>query len=175
MVRDGCATCHATLEPLAAYFSRVEETGWVFLPEKQFPVTNPVCKKNAQGKMPGFCDFFYDAAFSSVTAGTLRGAYASAEHATRGPAGIGADVTAQPEFAQCAVERVASSLLGRPLRDDDQKLVEDLDATFVSHGYRMRALVSRLVRSDAYLSANDDRSSLRKAPPTIAPAHQETP
>jgi hypothetical protein len=162
MVRQGCSTCHATLEPLAAYFSRVEETTWVFLPEQQFPVENPVCKKNAQGKMPGFCDFFYDAAFSDAKAGTLRGAYAAADHAERGPAGIAADVTAQPEFASCAVERVASSFLGRPVRDDDAKLLESLRATFVSHGYRMRPLVGALLRSSAYLTANDDRSALRR-------------
>jgi hypothetical protein len=176
MVREGCSTCHATLEPLAAYFSRVEETNWVFLPSSQFPAENPVCKKNAQGKMPGFCDFFYDAAFSSATAGKLRGAYASTDHAGRGPAGIGADVTSQPEFASCAVERVASSFLGRPLRDDDQKLVEELRAGFVSSGYRMRPLVGALVRSGAYLSANDDRSSLRQsALPEIVPTHKEMP
>ena len=169
MVREGCSTCHATLEPLAAYFSRVEETNWVFLPQKQFPVENPVCKKNAQGKMPGFCDFFYDAAFSDGKAGKLRGAYADAGHAERGPAGIAADVTAQPEFASCAVERVTSSFLGRPLRDDDARLLESLRGTFVAHGYRMRSLVGALVRSSAYLSANDDRSALR------APAHPEAP
>ena len=176
MVREGCSTCHATLEPLAAYFSRVEETSWVFLPGKQFPVDNPVCKKNAQGNMPGFCNAFYDAAFSSTTAGKLRGAYASESHAERGPAGIAADVTAQPEFASCAVERVAASFLGRPLRDDDQKLVEELRAGFVSKGYRMRALVGALVRSGAYLSSNDDRSALRKdAPPPISLVHTEAP
>jgi hypothetical protein len=163
MVREGCSTCHATLEPLASYFSRVEETGWVFLPQKQFPLENPVCKKNAQGKMQGFCDFFYDAAFSDQKAGRLRGAYGSADHAERGPAGIALDVTAQPEFASCAVERVASSFLGRPVRDDDQKLLESLRGTFVSSGYRMRPLVGALVRSAAYRSANDDRPSLRGA------------
>ncbi len=163
-VREGCSTCHATLEPLAAYFTRVEETGWTFLPARQFPVDNPVCKKNAQGKMPGFCDFFYDAAFSDRRAGKLRGAYGSPDHAERGPAGIAADVTAQPEFASCAVERITSSFLGRPLRDDDQKLVASLRGTFVSHGYRMRSLVGAVVRSSAYLSANDDRSSVRTAP-----------
>ncbi len=169
MVREGCSTCHATLEPLAAYFSRVEETNWVFLPKAQFPVENPVCKKNAQGKMPGFCDFFYDGAFSNGKAGELRGAYAAPEHAERGPAGIAADVTAEPEFASCAVERVTSSFLGRPLRDDDNRLLESLRGTFVSSGYRMRPLVKALVRSSAYLSANDDRSSLRapSASPTL--------
>jgi hypothetical protein len=162
MLREGCSTCHATLEPLAAYFTRVEEASWVFLPPPQFPVENPVCKKNAQGKMPGFCEFFYDPAFSGPKAGMLRGAYGSAEHAERGPAGMGADVTAQPEFASCAVERVASSFLGRPARDDDQKLLAELRAAFVSGGYRMRPLVGAVLRSKAYLSANDDRPSLRR-------------
>src|SRR5262249_36529100 len=40
MIREGCSTCHATLEPLAAYFSRVEETSWVFLPRQEFSVDN---------------------------------------------------------------------------------------------------------------------------------------
>jgi Protein of unknown function (DUF1585) len=162
MKREGCATCHATLEPLAAYFSRVEETSWVFLAPQQFPVENAVCKKNAQGKAPGFCDFFYDPAFGSAKAGELRGAYASADHAERGPAGMAADVTAAPEFASCAVDRVASSFLGRPLRDDDQKLLGELRSAFVSQGFRMRALVGALVRSDAYRSANDDLPSIRR-------------
>ena len=119
MVREGCSTCHATLEPLAAYFSRVEETSWVFLPPPQFPVQNAVCKKNAQGKMPGFCESLRRRV-RGRQGGKLRGAYAAPEHAERGPAGLAADVAAQPEFASCAVERVTSSFLGRPLRDDDR-------------------------------------------------------
>ncbi len=126
-----------------------------------------VCKKkNAQGKMPGFCDFFYDAAFSDQKAGKLRGAYASPDHSERGPAALAADVTARPEFASCAVERVTSSFLGRQLRDDDQKLVDSLRADFVSHGYRMRSLVGALVRSRAYLSAQ--RRSLVVPPSTLS-------
>ena len=162
MIREGCSSCHATLEPIAAWFSRVEEAGWVFLPQRQFPVESPVCKKNAQGKAPGFCDFFYDAAFSDARAGKLRGAYASAAHAESGPAGAGADLTARPEFASCAVERVASSFLGRPLRDEDASLVASLGRTFVSGGYRVRPLVGALVRSPAYLRANNDSSSSRR-------------
>ena len=179
MIREGCATCHAALEPLAAYFTRVEEASWVFLPGKEFPVENPVCKQNAQGKMPGFCELFYDGAFSGPKAGQLRGAYGSSEHAERGPVGLGADVTAQPEFAACAVERVASSFLGRPVRDDDQKLLDELRRTFVSAGYRMRPVVAALLRSGAYLSANDDRPALRgsslMAPATLSPHAQVSP
>ena len=162
MIREGCSTCHATLEPLAAWFSRVEEAGWVFLPRQQFPVENAVCKKNAQGKAPGFCDFFYDAAFSDGHAGKLRGAYASPEHAESGPAGAAADLAARPELASCAVERVASSFLGRPLGDEDAALVASLGRTFVGGGYRLRPLVGALVRSPAYLRANNDSAQVRR-------------
>jgi hypothetical protein len=162
MVREGCSTCHATLEPLAAYFARVEEASWVFLPKRELAVDNPGCKLNAQGRMPGFCEFFYDPAFSDRKAGKLRGAYAAPEHAEAGPVGFAADVTADPAFASCAVERVASSFLGRPLREDDRKLLADLRATFVSSGYRMRPLVAAVVRSRAYLDRNDDRPGLRR-------------
>lgn len=155
MVRPGCASCHATLEPLAAYFSRVEETSWVFLPQKQFPIQNPVCKKNAQGKAPGFCDFFYDAAFSDKTVGLLRGAYASPAHAEAGPAGAAQDLVRAPEFAACAVERVASSFLDRPLGDDDAALKKMLLERFISGGYRMRPLVRALLHAPAYAAANN--------------------
>jgi hypothetical protein len=161
MVREGCSTCHATLEPLAAYFTRVEEASWVYLPKQEFPVDHAFCKKNAQGKMPPFCELFYDPAFSDGKAGKLRGAYGSADHADGGPAALAADITAQPEFASCAVERVASSFLGRPLREDDGKLLSDLRAVFVSNGYRMRPVVAAVVRSRPYQQANDDRPSLR--------------
>jgi hypothetical protein len=161
-IREGCSACHAALEPLAAYFARVEESSWVFLPPSLFPAENPACKRNAQGKVPGFCDLFYDAAFSSSRAGVLRGAYASREHAEHGPAGFAADATSSPAFARCAVERVAASFLGRPVADDDAPLLASLRAAFVSSGYRMRALVRALVRSDAYRSANDDRPSARR-------------
>ncbi|MEP7120629.1 MAG: DUF1585 domain-containing protein [Byssovorax sp.] len=164
MIRPGCASCHATLEPLAAYFSRVEETSWVFLPPKQFPAQNPVCKQNAQGKMPGFCDFFYDAAFSSKTIGMLRGAYASPAHAESGPAGVAQELVKSPEFAECAVERVASSFLDRPLGEDDAALKKALLASFIAGGYRMRPLVRALLHAPAYAGANNLASTTwRKA------------
>ena len=161
MVRPGCATCHATLEPLAAYFSRVEETNWVYLPDWQFPLRNFTCKKNAQGKIPGQCDTFYDPAFSDGSAGLLRGAYASIDHAAAGPIGAAEYFTSAPEFARCAVERVTSSFLGRPLTDDDAGLLRRLTDRFVQAGYRMRALVHDVVDSDLYLRANNMRSVSR--------------
>jgi hypothetical protein len=155
MVRPGCSACHAALEPLAAYFARVEETSWVYLPAWQFPLRNLACHRNKDGKLPGFCDPFYDSAFSDETAGLLRGAYAAIDHAAAGPVGAAEAITRSPEFAACATERVTSSFLGRPLGGDDAPLLERLTAEFVRGGYRMRTLVRAILRSDVYRRAND--------------------
>jgi hypothetical protein len=161
MVRPGCSTCHATLEPLAAYFARVEAGNLVYLPPAQFPAKNAVCKKNKNGRLSGpSCDTFYDPAFADDAAATLRGAYGSLAHADRSPVGAGADITAMPEYASCAVQRVASSFLGRPMTSDDAVLMRQLTQVFTSKGYRMRPLVRALVRSDSYRRANNLSSTV---------------
>jgi len=159
MIRPGCATCHATLEPLAAYFSRVEETQWIYLPEWYFPLRNFTCRKNGQGKMAGGCDTFYDPAFSNGQSGLLRGAYASLDHAASGPVGAAEAVTAAPEFAGCAARRITESFLGRALTEDDTPLLETLTTTLTNNGYRPRALVRALVRSQIYRHANNSKAS----------------
>ncbi len=154
-IRPGCKTCHATLEPLAAYFSRVEPSNFVFLPQASFPVHNPTCKLDKNGKLNGNCNALYDAAFADAKSATLRSAYASPEHADATPLGAGQDITKMPEFAQCAVQRVTSSFLGRATTPDDDALLTSLTSTFVGSGYRMKALVRAIVRSDAYRRSNN--------------------
>ena len=158
MVRPGCKTCHATLEPLAAYFARVEPANFVFLPQERFPVRSTRCRLDAKGRLRGACNALYDAAFSDAKGATLRSAYGSPEHADETPVGAARDIVAAPEFAQCAVQRVTSSFLGRPTTPDDEALLTSLTSTFVRSGYRMRALVRAVMRSDAYRKSNDDAS-----------------
>ncbi|CAN5164462.1 hypothetical protein BH09MYX1_BH09MYX1_09740 [soil metagenome] len=104
--RDGCSTCHATLEPLSAYFARVQESSWVYLPPDKFPVkpekawfdNNPAnpftadlkgqsCIRNFRsgpdgGAPPtsnGGCSSYYDPAFTFPTVdgkGAITGGYA---------------------------------------------------------------------------------------------------
>jgi hypothetical protein len=157
MVRPGCSSCHATLEPLAAYFSRFEESSSVYLPPAQFPLKNPACKLQSNGKPAGFCDAFYDPTFADAQSGTLRGAYASAQNAESGVLGIAQAVTSSPEFATCAVSRVTSSFIGRPLSTDDDALIERLKEVFVRNGYRMKPLVVAILQSDAYRNVNNRR------------------
>jgi hypothetical protein len=161
-VRPGCASCHATLEPLAAYFSRIEEGGWTFLPAWRFPVRNLACRKGPEGRLPGLCSFFYDPDFSDQAGGVLRGAYSSVEHAAAGAAGAAVALTDAPEFASCAVQRIASSFLGRPLTSDDDPLVEQLTRTFHEAHEKPRALVRAIVTSAAYRRANNVRAEQRR-------------
>jgi hypothetical protein len=113
--------------------------------------------------MPGQCTFFYDPDFSDETGGLLRGAYASVEHASAGAAGAALAITEAPEFASCAVQRITSSFLGRPLTSDDDALVASLTKTFREARLHPRALVRAIVRSDAYRQANNLRSALWRA------------
>jgi hypothetical protein len=148
--RPGCSTCHQTLEPMAAYFTRVMESDWTYLPAERFPMALPQCVK--PGGQPGACKTIYDPAFAQ-----LRGAHASPANAEAGPAGLAAAITASPEFAPCVAENVAQSLLGRALAPEDLAWKAELARTFVDAGYRMRALVRAIVRSPRYRDVNDAR------------------
>jgi len=159
MERPGCQQCHATLEPLAAYFTRVEPSSFVFLPAAEFPARNASCVKDKNGHLNGTCNQLYDVAFADNTGAMLRSAYGSPEHADEAPAGAGQDITKSPEFASCAVERVTSSFLGRPTTPDDEALLASLTTEFVKSGYRMRELVKNVVRSSSYQKANNLSSS----------------
>jgi hypothetical protein len=163
MTRPGCSTCHATLEPIAAYFSRIEQGSLVYLPESKFPAKSDRCKKQKNGSPAGFCNAFYDAQFADEKAGTLRSAYGSLAHADAAVVGAAKDITSSPEFGACAVQRVASSFLGRPLGADDAALASALQDEFVKKGYRMRLLVRAILKSDAYRRANNLSSAAWRA------------
>ena len=159
MKRPGCQTCHATLEPLAAYFSRIEPSSSVFLPASNFPAVNPACRKDKNGKLNGNCNALYDVAFADDKGATLRSAYGSIAHADAGAVGAAKDITKMPEFSQCAVQRVTSSFLGRQTTPDDAALLGQLDRDFVASGYKMRTLVKGIVRSAEYRKANNMTST----------------
>jgi len=144
--RAGCSTCHQTLEPMAAYFTRVMESDWTYLP----PATFPIARHCERAKGP--CSTLYDPAFDK-----LRGSYAAIANAEAGPAGLAAAITSAPEFAPCVAQNVAQSLLGRQLAPEDDAWKQQLAKTFVDGGYRMRPLVKAIVTSPRYRDANDAR------------------
>lgn len=155
--RDGCQACHATLEPLSAYFSRIQESSFVWLPPDKFPTSLKTCAapNNDITKIPGYCSAYYDPAFTNSMQGSLRGAYASPQNADAGPAGIAAYLTQTSQFETCVAQNVTESFLGRALTPDDQVLEQALAQSLANNGYRMKALVKALVISDAYKKANN--------------------
>jgi hypothetical protein len=182
MTRSGCNACHATLEPMAAYFTRIVESDFTYLPAEKFPTTTAgrcggsgaqppycACKNNSAGVMPNVCQTFFDPAFSDATHAVMRGAYpdvvngSSTNHADLGPAGIATELAQNPEFAGCVAQNVASSFLGRPLTADDDALRQALAATLTGGSYKMRALVAAVVRSDAYRKSNNMSSAAWRA------------
>lgn len=159
--RPGCSTCHQTLEPMSAFFTRIAESDWTWLPASTFPMSLPRCAKADEKKIPGNCKPFYDPAFSDDRHATLRGAYAAPSHAEAGPAGLARDITAAPEFAPCVVQNIAQSLLGRQLAPEDEPWKTQLTRTFVDGGYRMRPLVRAILTSPRYKRGNDVASGAR--------------
>ena len=155
--RPGCSTCHQTLEPMAAYFTRIEESNWTFLPPENFPMSLPRCTGADPTKLPGSCKQIYDPAFTDATHTVLRGAYASPSHAEAGPAGLAAEIARAPELPGCVVENIAESLLGRPLAPEDEPWKIELAKQFVDGGYRVRTLVRAILTSPRYRDANDER------------------
>jgi hypothetical protein len=153
MVREGCSTCHMTLEPLAAYFTRVAESDWTYLPPKQFPVSLERCTAADPQKMRPECKAYYDPAFTDAKHTILRGGYGDKENIDKGPPGLAAELVQAPEFALCVVSNVAQSLLGRALTPDDDAWRSDLTKGFVANGYRMRPLVRAILVSQQYRPA----------------------
>lgn len=153
--RPGCATCHATLEPMAAFFARTVESSWTWLPREKFPTDSATCRKAANGAVNANCPTFYDSAFATTQASYLKGAYNAPANADRGPAGLGSDVVASPEFARCVVRTVGDALMPGQLGEGDETLTASLAKTFVENGYRVRPLLRAIVTSEAYRTSNN--------------------
>lgn len=149
--REGCSTCHKTLEPLAAYFTRINEADWTFWPARVLPATMPACMTTRKGA--DYCKRLYDKELGS----TLRGGYTALDHVEQGPPGLATAITQSPEFAPCVVQNVAQSFLGRPLTADDARWKDELTKVFVDGGYRMRALVRAIVTSSRYRAGSDTK------------------
>lgn len=190
MLREGCRDCHATLDPMAAYFARIQESDWTYLPARRIPLRYGGCRVNdagvpanappEDGGLNVGCSSLYDPAFSDNDAGTLRDAYpdlpvagqldpftgAPLAHADQGPAGLARELVHHGRFDACVSQRVAESFLRRALTREDAALRAALVSSFSSAGRTPKAMVKALLKSDAYLRANAlSSASLRAVTP----------
>jgi hypothetical protein len=189
--RPGCATCHATIEPLAAYFARLPGQTLSFLPVDRFPAladkaffdASPLLATSkciqdyraSQTKSSTICAYAYDDTFTFVDQrgadggvakgrAYLKGAYASIANADAGPKGLGQALTSSPDFASCTTQQVLSSFLGRRLTPQDDELKTKLEQTLVGSQFKMKAMVRALLLSDTYRNANNVASDAWRAP-----------
>jgi hypothetical protein len=161
--RPGCATCHATLEPMAAFFARTVESTWTWLPPEKFPTDATLCRKAANGSVNANCPTFYDSAFATTQASYLKGSFNAPQNADRGPAGLASDVVASPEFARCVVRTIGDALMPGRFGDGDAALEASLTKVFVEEGFRVRPLLRALVTSEAYRTSNNLTSNRWRA------------
>jgi hypothetical protein len=150
---------------MAAYYTRVLESGWTFLPAESFPatLTNPTTLATC-GASPGVlaspaCRAFYDPEFTTAGRTQLRGAYGSLAHVEQGPRGLAEELTKAPEFASCVVSKIGASLLRRDLTLEDEAWRDAMKDVLVAHGFKTKALVKAILRSDRYRASNDVRMS----------------
>lgn len=120
-----CVTCHASLDPLAAYMGGFAERSDV-QPVEQYVAWSPL-----------MADWY---------ATRVQPSYYGLPAADLGEVG---DLVAQdPRFARCATRRFRDGLVGRLVGDEPG--LDQLSAAFVGSGFDVRSLVTEIVHSDAY-------------------------
>ena len=108
MKRSGCNTCHVALEPLAAYFSRVQESDWTYLPGgelshqddhqvRRTPI-RPRCRARARASTIPRSPTRRRASCAAPTP--------SDENANAGPAGIAQHLVTAQEFPGCIAQKL---------------------------------------------------------------------
>jgi len=162
-IRPGCSSCHVKLEPIAAFFARITESDWNYLPAKNFPLISTQCAAAEKSLIPKECVNYYDPAFTTATEAKLRGSYGSPENAEAGPHALAEQIVATPDFASCVAENIASSFIGRRIGDEDVALRDALAKTFADANFRISALVRALVKSEAYRDANNLNPTVLRA------------
>ena len=160
--RPGCSTCHQTLEPMAAYFTRVAESDWTWLPATQFPMTQAEVRRPKSSR-PVQARSTIPRSDESCAAHTRHRRTPSraqpGSRRTSRPRPSSRRASSRPSRSRCSAARSRpKTTRGRP----------SCTKTFVDGGYRMKALVRAIVRSPRYREGNDARGRHEGARSLIA-------
>lgn len=129
-----CASCHDTLDPLAAHFYGF----WWFSGRKGMPQdTSKYHLERERFWMK------YDG---------LPPAYMGTP--TTGLADLGREIAADPRFNRCMVERSWELLMRRDMERDERPLINVHLETFEASELNVKALFRDIIRSDAYANAD---------------------
>ncbi|PTL77187.1 DUF1585 domain-containing protein [Vitiosangium sp. GDMCC 1.1324] len=159
--RCGCNACHATIEPTGAHWGRFAERTALFLDPDHFPRYDPRCRDCALANnlfCGGECGQYVMQASDGDGASSLgmlkTYLYRSADEEQSidgGPRLLVQRMLQTGELERCTVQRVWQEFLGRPMSAEEQRLyLQPLADGFARDGYRFKALIERVVMTDAY-------------------------
>ena len=159
--RCGCNYCHATIEPTGAHWGRFAERASLFLDPDHFPRYDPKCRDCALSgntNCGGECGQYVMQAYDGDGAGSL-GMLKTYLYRTpdeeqnidSGPALLVQRMLQTGDLERCTVRRVWQEFLGRPMSAEEQRLyLVPLAEGFAQDGHRFKALIERVVMTDAY-------------------------
>ena len=163
--RCNCQYCHATLEPLAAYFGLFSEAGTTVTTDTRiFPLVNPACVSANPSAM---CSRFYVTHADAHNPGSLLTRQWADVHpeyldhmvgggdVPAGPRQWARQLIADGTFAQCTVKRMFSYFMKRDMhvagdQSDDLDLLQSLADGFQSSNYSLPWLVQQVVTLPEY-------------------------
>ena len=158
--RDGCAYCHALLEPAAAHWGRWPEAGAGHLGALDYPAFDADCEACAMWNTSCSerCDDHYLVDPIATEEFEYLGWLLSYEfledrywpNVEEGPELLVAETVTDGRLPECVATRAAEWLLGREMEDADRPWIEDLSDHFVASDFRYRELVKEIVTSDNY-------------------------
>jgi len=159
--RCGCNYCHATIEPTGAHWGRFAERASLFLDPDHFPRYDPKCRDCALSgntNCGGECTQYVMQAYDGDGAGSLgmlkTYLYRTADEERNidgGPELLVRRMLQTGDLERCTVRRVWQEFLGRPMSAEEQRLyLEPLAQGFAQDGHRFKALIERVVMTDAY-------------------------
>lgn len=158
--RNGCAYCHAQLEPAAAHWGRWTEQGIGYLDPATFPAYREdceVCGRTGQQCTPECRQLYVTTTFEESEdpyIGYLNPYYfRRPEHERNvevGPQLLALSEVAGHRLPMCVAQRAAEWLLGRGLDAEDEEWVATLAQSFVAGNYSYRNLVRDIVTSARY-------------------------
>ncbi len=159
--RCGCNYCHATIEPTGAHWGRYGERAATYLDAAAYPRLDPRCRDcalNGDANCGGECANYVMQAYDGDGAESL-GMLKTYLYRTPseeaniegGPRLLVERMAQTGDLERCAVRRVWSEFLGRPMsQQEDQMYLDSLVQGFIQDNRRMKSLIERVLSTDAY-------------------------
>jgi hypothetical protein len=148
--RCGCRNCHASIEPMGAWFGRWIERGAKYLEPSILPPFDPSCADRSR-RDDARCREYVPTAAAEGAGSLLGYLYRTPYEQKRideGPRGLVHAAIASGELERCTVATAWQRLMGRPMREAEVSArMPELERDFESHHHSYRELVRAVATS----------------------------